>query len=59
MIKKIFRSIFLAALVVFLASLALTMTGAYWYFNTVQQTQLREQSALVARGLEQAGAAYL
>lgn len=59
MTKKIFRSIFLATLVVFVASLALTLTGVYWYFNTVQQTQLREQSAMVARGVDQGGAAYL
>ena len=59
MTKKIFRSIFLATLVVFVASLALTLTGVYWYFNTVQQAQLREQSAMVARGVDQGGAAYL
>ena len=41
MTKRIFRSVFLASLVVFLAGLALVVGALYNYFSGQQTTQLR------------------
>ena len=58
MTKKIFRSMCLVALCVFLASLILIMGVLYGYFSRIQQTQLRMQTELTAQGVETSGAAY-
>lgn len=59
MTKRIFRSICVATLCVLLSSLAIIMGALYNYFSNVQKNQLREQTALVARGVTDEGAAYL
>lgn len=58
MTKRIFRSICLVALCVFLASLVLIMGVLYSYFGNIQQEQLRTQADLAAQGVEQQGLAY-
>ena len=58
MTKRIFRSICLAAIAVFLASAALFLCVLYDYFGNVQRNQLRTQTALAAQGVENAGADY-
>lgn len=51
MSKKIFRSIWLAALVVLVLSLVLIMGVLYSYFTGVQQNQLRMGTEVVAQGV--------
>lgn len=58
MTKRIFRSICLVALVVFLASLILIMGVLYDYFSSVQQTQLKMQMSLAAQGVTNEGEEY-
>ncbi len=58
MTKRIFRSLLLVAFAVFLCSLALIMGVLYDYFSRIQQTQLRMQTQLAARGVETGGADY-
>lgn len=58
MTKRIFRSIWLVALAVFLASLALIMGLMYTYFSEVQRNQLRTQTQLVAQGATHEGLKY-
>ncbi|MCI9271256.1 MAG: PAS domain-containing sensor histidine kinase [Dorea sp.] len=55
MTKRIFRSIFLTALGVFLASALLFMGVLYEYFSVVQLSQLRMQTDLAAQGAEKEG----
>lgn len=58
MTKRIFRSIFLVALCVLLASLMLIMSVLYSYFNQTQQTQLKTQTELIAHSIELLGDDY-
>ncbi len=58
MTGRIFRSVFLTALVVFLASVILFMWVLYDYFTSVQKSQLRIQTSLAAQGAENEGADY-
>lgn len=58
MIKRIFRSICLVALTVFLASVILIMGVLYEYFSSVGQEQLRMQTSLAAQGVAHEGIAY-
>lgn len=51
MSKKIFRSIWLAALIVLVLSLVLIMGVLYSYFTGVQQKQLRMGAEVVAQGV--------
>ena len=51
MSKKIFRSIWLAALIVLVLSLVLIMGVLYSYFPGVQQKQLRTGAEVVAQGV--------
>ncbi|HBA46353.1 MAG TPA: PAS domain-containing sensor histidine kinase [Lachnospiraceae bacterium] len=51
MTKRIFRSICLVALTVFLASVVLIMGVLYEYFSNVQQMQLKMQTNLAAHGI--------
>lgn len=51
MTKRIFRTIFIVAIGVFLASVVLFMTVLYDYFSSVQQNQLRMQIDLAAQGV--------
>ena len=56
MTKRIFRSICLVALAVLIACLVLILGFLYGYFNEVQHDQLKIQTDLAARGVEQSGA---
>lgn len=58
MTKRIFRSICLAAIGVFLASVALFLWVLYDYFGSVQMGQLRTETELAAHGVEYAGATF-
>lgn len=58
MTKRIFRSICLVALVVFLASFVLSMGVLYEYFSDVQQAQLKMQTSLAAQGVGNEGIGY-
>lgn len=58
MSKKIFNSIWLVALTVFLASLVFIMGVTYTYFSGVQRNQLRIETQLAARGVSLNGMDY-
>ena len=58
MTKKIFRSIFIVALVVLLASIGIASTFLYDYFNTSQVKQLKAELALVADTVNKVGVEY-
>ncbi len=58
MTKRIFRSICLVAIAVFLASVTLFLCVLYDYFGNVQQNQLKTQTELAAQGVEAVGAEY-
>ena len=59
MTKRIFRSVFLASLVVFLAGLALVVGALYNYFSGQQTTQLHAEARLAAHAVEAQGLDYL
>ena len=59
MTKRIFRSVFLASLLVFLAGLALVVGTMYNYFSVRQAGQLHIEARLAANGVERAGLEYL
>ncbi len=59
MTKRIFHTVFMVAIGVFAASAMLFMTVLYDYFSAVQQNQLRIQTDLVARGVENESIRYL
>ncbi len=58
MTKRIFRSICLVAISVFLASVLLFLGVLYDYFSGVQQSQLRMQTSLAAQGVTHEGIDY-
>ena len=58
MTKRIFRSICLVAMGVFLASVTLIMGVLYSYFTQVQQNQLKNQTLLAAQAVSHEGFAY-
>ena len=58
MTGRIFRSIWLVALCVFLASLVLILGVIYSYYAQLQQDQLRNQTQLVAQGASHEGLKY-
>lgn len=58
MTKRIFRSICLVALTVFLASVVLFMGVLYEYFSNVEQAQLKMQTTLAAQGVTNEGVDY-
>ena len=58
MTKRIFRSICLVALTVFLASVILIMGVLYEYFTSVGQEQLKMQTNLAAQGVMHEGLLY-
>lgn len=55
MTGRIFRSVFLTSIVVFLASAFLFMWVLYDYFSGVQKNQLRIQTSLAAQGVANEG----
>ncbi len=58
MTKRIFRSICLVAIAVFLASVLLFLGVLYDYFGDVQRSQLIAQTELAAQGVQTMGAGY-
>lgn len=58
MTGRIFRSIWLVALCVFLASLILIMGVIYSYYSQLQLDQLRMQTQLIAQGASHEGLKY-
>lgn len=58
MTKRIFRTVFVVAISVFLASALLFMTVLYDYFLSVQQNQLRMQTDLAAQGVQNEAMKY-
>jgi len=58
MTKRIFRSICLVAMGVFLTSVALFLAVLYDHFSDVQRGQLKMQTELAAQALSHEGAAY-
>lgn len=59
MTKRVFRTIFAVAVSVFLACTLLFMTVLYDYFSGVQQRQLRMQTDLAAKGVQDEAEKYL
>ncbi|MGN0962495.1 MAG: ATP-binding protein [Clostridia bacterium] len=59
MTKKIFRSIFIVTMVVFLASLGIIMLVMYDYFSSVQKSKLSDETDLAVRGVIMGGMDYL
>lgn len=59
MTKKIFRSICIVSVAVFLASLVLIMGVLYAYFSDQQKSRLVMQTSLVSTAVEQGGLDYL
>ena len=58
MTKRIFKAICAAALGVFVVTMLLIMGVLYNYFSSVQQQQLKAQTALAVQGVEQLGMDY-
>ena len=58
MSNKIFRSIWLAAVCVLLAALAVIFGFSYRYFSAQQRRQLKNETELAAQGAALSGAAY-
>lgn len=58
MTKKIFRSIISVTLVVLMASMFITLSFLYDYFNKAQVSQLKEELSLVAGSVEKLGTEY-
>ena len=59
MTKRIFRTVFVVAISIFIASAVLFMTVLYDYFSGIQQNQLRMQIDLASQGVEDEGLDYL
>jgi len=59
MTRRIFQSIVLAALTVFVVTLGLHLTSLYEYFSNQQRAEVRHELELLARGVEKAGRSYL
>lgn len=58
MTKRIYKAICAAALGIFVVTMLLIMGVLYNYFSSVQQRQLRSQTALAVQGAEQLGMDY-
>lgn len=57
--NKILRAILSVATAVLIASLLIITGALYQYFDNVQQSQLRDELSLAARGTEELGSSYL
>ena len=58
MTKRIFKAVCTASLGVFVVTMLLIMGVLYSYFSSVQQQQLKTQTALAVQGVEQQGMDY-
>lgn len=59
MTSRIFRSIFITALAVLAAALAIITSFLYEYFTDIQINQLKDELSIASVGTEQSGEAYL
>lgn len=59
MTKRIFKSMFIVALSIFVATIVLFMGVLYGYFSDLQQKQLQTQAELIVHGLENEGLSYI
>lgn len=59
MTKRIFRAVSAASIAVFLVTLLLIIGVLYEYFSSVQQNQLRAETALASQGVERSGKLFL
>ncbi len=59
MTKRIFKSMFIVALSIFVATIVLFMGVLYGYFSDLQQKQLQTQAELIVHGLENEGFSYI
>ncbi|MCR4676771.1 MAG: hypothetical protein K5634_06040 [Sphaerochaetaceae bacterium] len=57
--NKIFKSIWIAAISVFFASLLFILGISYSYFTSIQKLQLKNQTELAAKGVSISGSVYL
>jgi two-component system phosphate regulon sensor histidine kinase PhoR len=58
MSSKIFKSIWIAAISVFLTSMIFIMDISYNYFSTLQKNQLKNETELAAQGVAKSGKSY-
>ena len=58
MTKRIYKAICAAAMGVFVVTLLLIMGVLYNYFSSVQQNQLRSETALAVQGAQKLGMDY-
>lgn len=58
MTKRIFKAVCAASLAVFLVTMLLILGVLYEHFSSIQQNQLRVETALAAQGVEQSGKNY-
>lgn len=59
MTSKIFRSIFITAFAVLMATLAIITSFLYGYFTNIQINQLKDELSIASVGTEKSGNAYL
>lgn len=59
MTKKIFRAVFVTAVITLFVTFAVTVLTMYGYFLSLQTQQLKSQLALAVRGVENEGEEYL
>ena len=59
MTQRIFRSIALASLLVFVVTFGLHLASLYDYFSDLQRSEIHQSLSLTAQGVEKSGAAYL
>jgi two-component system phosphate regulon sensor histidine kinase PhoR len=59
MTKRIFKSIFIVAVVIFLASVALIMGVLYEYYANQYSMQLKNESTYIIQGMTDSGVVYL
>ena len=57
--KRIFKSVFITALIVFAASFVLTMVVLYGHFSDMQMKELKSQTGFVAAGVSENGIDYI
>ena len=56
--KRIFRGISLTALVVLLLSMVIIFGALYGYFDNLEASRLRTETALAVQGVRLSGSAY-
>ena len=59
MTKRIFKSVFLVALAIFLATVVMVMSVQYGYFSDAQHRKIKSQTVLAADGVNKGGVDYL